>query len=618
MSWADEFASPLAPTTGRWSDQFANPTPPASPPPPDSWISQAGDYAARQVGLTVRHGITGITGIPALIGNGLNTGINYGIQGVNSLAGTNIPQLQMPSSVIQQAETSAGLPEPKNGLERVVGDATSAMAGVGGTYKLGQALMGFASPAAQAVGQTLTSVPGNQIAAAGTAGASAGGAREAGLGPGWQLGAGLLGGVIGGVGSAALGPLAARASRYIMPQQANPAAAPAAVESVTSNTATPPSPEAAATLAQRTAAILSNSENADPMAAARLADFKALGMTPTLGQATRDPGLFAQEQNWRGMPAGKPILQRLSTQNSQLAQALGSVAGSGSGDLTDAKTVMASLKSADDALKTQVTQAYKDASASTGAQLDVPLQGVAQDYATVLQNFGDKVPSGVRNNFNALGLTSGTQKKIFTVDDAENLLKVINQNQSTDPATNLALKQLSSSVKNAVLSADDQGGAFAPARALAAQRFALQDKVPALDAVVYGKIAPDNFVQRFIINGNADDVSGMAKVLQDSPSGMKALQGQVGNKLQEAAFGQNMGGQKQFAPERYATVLNKTLGPDVLKSIYSPDQIDDLNTIGRVGAYINSTVTFFSSSRIMSFNTSLVISRVTSILLSFA
>jgi hypothetical protein len=61
----------------------------------------------------------------------------------------------------------------------------------------GKAMASAASPAARAVGKALTSVPGNQVVAATTGGASAGGAREAGLGPGWQLAAGVAGGMAG-------------------------------------------------------------------------------------------------------------------------------------------------------------------------------------------------------------------------------------------------------------------------------------------------------------------------------------------------------------------------------------------------------------------------------------
>jgi hypothetical protein len=582
-SLAAQFMAQAQPTTADASTQ----TP---------WYQRAGGELARQLGLTARAGITGLTGLPAIVGNGVNGAINLGIDGVNSVADSNIPHLQMPTAVIQNALDAAGLPQPKNATERVVQDATGGMAGVGGTYKLGQSLMNASAPVAKAVGQTLTALPGNQVVSAASAGAAGEGAQEAGLNPAWQLGASLLGGVGGALGAGTVGSMLKTGKNVFFPEPGNTNNAAPAVQSVTGESPLPPSAEHAQTLADKTTANIANNPGADPQAAARLAEFQSLGMSPTLGQVTRDPGLFAQEQNWRGVSAGRPLLQKFNSQNQQLAQALKATAGSGATEYADSNTMMGALNDFDASLRSQIKQAYAAAKASTGKDLDVPMQGMAQDYAQVLKDFGKAVPDGVRKNFNSYGLGpngKGMQTKVFTIDDAENLLKVINQNQGADPVANTALKQLSESIKSAVLSADDQGGVYAVPRQMAAARFSLLDSVPAFKAAVRGTTPPDTFASKFIINGNADDVAGLADILQGAdPKAYKALQGQVGNKLQQSAFGQNLAGDKVFSPERYATVLRQQLGPDVLRSVYTPEQLNDLNTIGRVGAYINSEPAF--------------------------
>jgi hypothetical protein len=163
---------------------------------------------------------------------------------------------------------------------------------------------------------------------------------------------------------------------------------------------------------------------------------------------------------------------------------------------------------------------------------------LAQDYADVLHDFGDKVPSGVRNNFESLGLMSGTQNKVFGVDDAERLLKVINANRSADPATNAALAKLGNSVKSAVLGADDSGGVFAGPRQMAAQRFALHDNVPALADAAAGSIAPEDFGRKYLVNGDVDHVKGLVQLLQDkNPAALDVARGQVGDRAANAAFG---------------------------------------------------------------------------------
>lgn len=555
------------------------------------------DELARQGLLTIRHGITGLTALPAVIGNGLNTAINKGVDGINSLTGSHIGHLAMPTDIIQNAENSAGLPQPGNRMERLVGDATSAMAGVGGTYKLGEALAKFAAPMAQAVGRMLTAVPGNQVVAAGSAGASGGAAREAGLGPGWQLAASLLGGTAGALGAGMPGAAARWAGSKVAPEITEliaPGSVPQvgnarpAVEQILSETAGTPSVAQKQALQQRTAALLEQNPGASPAAAARAADFRALGIKPTLGQITRDPAMYAKEQNLRGVEGiGDPLLARFADQNQQLGGALAQTRGNSSETYTAGVKLADALKAIDQSAATRVSAAYRAAKDSTGAQLDVPLQGLAQDYAGVLQNFGDKVPSGVRNNFDALGLMGGTQRKVFSVDDAENLLKVINANRSNDPATNEALTQLSRSVKQAVLAADDQGGAFATARQLAAKRFAMHDEVPALGAATSGSVAPDDFVRRFLIGGKTQDVQALANVLESSPAALQEARAQVGSHLYDAAFGQNAAGDKLFRPDAYAKALEQ-MGTDKLGAFFKPDEIEQLQRIGRVGAYINA------------------------------
>ena len=328
---------------------------------------------------------------------------------------------------------------------------------------------------------------------------------------------------------------------------------------------------------------------ASPSAIVRAQDFRNLGMQPTLGQITRDPMQYAAERNIRSLPSvGDPLTMRFNAQSAQLQNSLSGLAGQPADAFTAGTQLQTALKAIDDNMGQQVSDAYAAARAASGKNLDVPLQGLAQDYAQTLNDFGDKVPSGVRNNFNALGLQGGTQRRVFSVGDAENLLKVINANQSNDPATNAALGQLRTSVKNAVLGADDQGGVFAPARQLAAQRFALQDQIPALGAAVAGNVAPEDFIPRFILNGKTNDVLATANLLQQSaPSVFDQMRSQIGAQLARAGFGTNPAGDAAFSPGGYANALHQ-IGDAKPGAFYSPDEIAQLHTIGRVGAYINS------------------------------
>lgn len=176
----------------------AAPAAPAHAAPQRSALSDLG----RQIGLTARAGATGLAGLPNMLGDVLNTGVNAVTGGINQLAGTNIPKFQMPSEVTQQALSAVGFPQPENATERVVQDVASAMAGAGGQARLAQALSPkLASPVAQQTAQLLSTAPGMQIlGSAGSAGAASA-TREAGGGTGAQLAAGLAGAVIPTVGA---------------------------------------------------------------------------------------------------------------------------------------------------------------------------------------------------------------------------------------------------------------------------------------------------------------------------------------------------------------------------------------------------------------------------------
>lgn len=346
-----------------------------------------------------------------------------------------------------------------------------------------------------------------------------------------------------------------------------------------------PAPQMKALVDQVTDALKAGKQ-IDPAALLRKADFDAIGINPTLGQITRDPKQWASEINLRGVNgAGEPLLQRFTEQNQRLTQGINSLS-QGAGEKYQAgQRIIDDLAATDDFFSKHVSGLYQQARQSAGKDLDVPLQGLAQDYARILRDFGDKLPSGVRNNLDELGLLAGKQKKVFTVEDADRLLKVINSNSSNDPAVNAALSQIRASVKNAVNSADAGGGVFAPAVKAASERFAMHDSIPALRAVAEGRVAPDDFVRRFLVGGKADEVNALSKIMGGEAK--NEAKAQIGEYLRRAAFGENIAGDKAFSQERFNKAI-ADIGTEKLKAFFSGAEIENLKRMGRVGAYMTS------------------------------
>lgn len=333
----------------------------------------------------------------------------------------------------------------------------------------------------------------------------------------------------------------------------------------------------------------------DPKIASRIADFKQLDMPYTLGQVTRDPLQFASEKNLSQLAGtGDPLRQRFQQQGAQLQERVGTFAAGANEAQTAGQKLALALRNYDEKLSTDVRSAYQQARASAGKDAEVPLQGLAQDFADVLDTFGDKVPSGVKQNFAKYGFgTDGagtTQRKLFTVEEADKLLKVINANQSNDPATNSALSALRGAVKKAVTQDAGADDVFAAARSKAAQRFSLQDAIPALEASANGTVNPDTFVQNFLIGKSAQtgQVKQMAQLLREnSPEAYAEARSQIGAYLQRKAFGENQAGDKAFSPEKFETALRE-LGTGKLSAFFTPDEVAQLQRVSRVGAYLES------------------------------
>jgi hypothetical protein len=350
-------------------------------------------------------------------------------------------------------------------------------------------------------------------------------------------------------------------------------------------------PDQLQALREQVGASLAKGQTFDAAAALRKGDFESLGMQngATLGQATRDPTQWAREMNLRGVDgAGEPLQARFTGQMAELPSKL--PPGGGKSGYQAGTQLSESLANVDDTLRKHVSGLYGEARASAGKDLDVPLQGLAQDYADILHRYGDKVPSGVKNVLGDYGLGGAQQTKVFNFEEADKVLKAINANRSNDPATNAALSELRGSLRRTLESVDTSGGPFTPAVKAAADRFKLHDAIPALKAAADGDVAPDDFIRRFVINGKTNEVKGLAQVLKTAdPASFQEARAQLADQLRRAGFGET--GQitkdSPFAATRYLKTIRE-IGPDKLGAFFDAKEVSDIMTVGRVGTWMSS------------------------------
>jgi hypothetical protein len=180
----------------------------------------------------------------------------------------------------------------------------------------------------------------------------------------------------------------------------------------------------------------------------RMTDARTVGVDLTRGQATRDPGQCAFEQNTRGIAnAGEPLARRFGEQNAQLVDQAGRGASANT-PYQSGQAFTSALRSHDEAINQQVGSAYAAARTQANAGAEIPPQMLAQRAGEVLETYGpENVPAVVMRRLQSYGLLGGQQTKIFTVEEADRLRKVTSANfDSSKKAEAAALTSLRSGI----------------------------------------------------------------------------------------------------------------------------------------------------------------------------
>ena len=346
-------------------------------------------------------------------------------------------------------------------------------------------------------------------------------------------------------------------------------------------------------LADEVSSALRSGRKLDAAALIRKMDFDAQQVPYLQPQITRDPKGYSRAMNVRGVEGvGEPISNVLQAQNQKITSDIAKYGGGKAQERFPAgQGMIESLKKADDDLSAAVTRAYNNARASAGKDWDLPMQGLSQDAQRIIDDFGvgaerNSIPTAVAARLRQFGILNDsgmTQKKVFTYEEADKLLKQINSHMSG--GENASLSALHGSVKRALLQESGPGDPFAVARKLASERFKLMDAVPALEAVANGKAVPDDFVQKFIIGGKVNEVNRLAKLLPDAQR--EEARRQIAEYIQRSTFQGNAAGDKLASPAGIQKVLRE-LGSDKLKAFFSAKEISELQRLARITSYANS------------------------------
>lgn len=334
-----------------------------------------------------------------------------------------------------------------------------------------------------------------------------------------------------------------------------------------------------------------------PEQIARYADFKAIGAPATRGQITLDPMLVKQEQNLKGvMGVGEDLTQRFDLQNravfDRLAQTQAGTGSANANPLDAGRAITERLAGVNAAEQAKVRAAYTAAKNAAGTDAEVPLQRLAQTFGEMRGTLDmDLLPGPVRARLTSYGLMEGKQTKLFTVADAEDLLKTINANYDPmKPAAARALDELRRAVKGSIDDMADAGGPaaglFSTARRTASTRFDQLKATPALQAAKDGKLMPDDVIEKYVVSKGAK-VDQLSNLLEAGGDTLKAdVKAAVLQRLAVIAQGNSPDAARQFQFASFNNEL-KRIGQDKLKLIFNADELSEINRLARIGSVMN-------------------------------
>lgn len=394
-----------------------------------------GQDLSRQLGLTARAGATGAAGLPLIAGDALNTLINLISGGVGKVTGTEIPQLQMPSRVLQRGLTQAGLPEAETKGEKVIQDITSAISGVAAPAALVQRglAVGQRAIAQPSVAEKffVENLPLQMSAAVGGAGASAAGREYADVGGGGQLGLAMLGGMLApGTATTAI-PAAGRAIRETVRPFTE-----AGREVITGN-------------------VLRQLAREPETAVTRMQEFQPQvpGYTPTTAQASRDVGLISAETPIRALDVTGKFAAQASEANKARMAIIDRLA-------KDQDAVNLAVKNREDVTAPMRESAFA-ASTVTPQQFQSAISLVVDDTINNIL----KTPAGKRDTV------------ISAMEDTRNMVR-----RANNPAELYEIRKDLRAAEQGLLDRVDRGGASA--NAFKAARNELNKVISSVDDVI--------------------------------------------------------------------------------------------------------------------------------------
>lgn len=309
----------------------------------------------------------------------------------------------------------------------------------------------------------------------------------------------------------------------------------------------------------------------------------------TAGQATQDPDIISNEMNKRGATG---LSKTLAEQGQNLKDNLQAIRENVGPDVFSTNavehgdTLIEAYKAKDAPVLADIDNKYQALRDAAGGDLPIDGPKFVENAKGALrkQLLTNDVPTSVAADLK--DFESGTP---MNFEDFESMRTKLAREMRDNPNGNQ--RAAAGIVRQSLEDLPLQPGAEAlkpladQARSAARARFEAMKADPAYDAAVNDKVAPDQFVNKFITGKGAtrDNVAKMRQSLSDNPAAVQTMGVATVDELKKAA-GITPMGEGRFGQSRYNSRL-EDLRPK-LGSLLPPEAADHATTLGKVARYI--------------------------------
>jgi len=322
------------------------------------------------------------------------------------------------------------------------------------------------------------------------------------------------------------------------------------------------------------------------------------GEPATLGQVTRD---FAQQQTEQELKkinvVGTELRSRFAKQNAGLLKNFQDIktqtGGMAPNEYQAGNLVSDAVKTSEATKDSAVSNLYKAYRNSGGADAAIPDKAIADRLGTVADEIGtENIPSPVLSRLKEFGFLGGTRTKLLTVNEADKLNRLINNNNPGFGPASKALRELKDSLNEALISAPDEGAsaskALIEARKAAAASFKQKD-IPAVRAILDGKVRPEDIYDKFVRKGGIDDLTQLKDYLGKGPApgAWNELRSQTLEDVFQRATRRAAKDELDnvlFSGAQFKKAVD-SLGEEKLKVLFTPEELAKLDRLSKVAEW---------------------------------